>query len=129
MAWKCRASVSLSSRVRTDIKNSLTLGSAFISSNGRKSSSFHGRRINRSVVINDAPENQLGSRPLRRPLVQKGIHAFTKVMAHVAGQDQVAVFFRSHPFLDAAQGLLGYAQRERRLGGQSARKFIRTALQ
>src|SRR6185437_1162653 len=67
--------------------------------------------------------------PLRRPLVEEGVHPFAEVAAHVAHEDEILGFLAREPLLQAAQPLLRRAQRERRVSRDELRELLGAALE
>src|SRR5829696_6834444 len=67
--------------------------------------------------------------PLRRALVQEGLHAFPEIPAHVAHQDQVLALLAGKALGQASHRLLGRAQRQRRMAGDGAGEFLGAALE
>src|SRR5258705_12756673 len=76
----------------------------------------------RGPIISPAISLFLFAGPLRLALVEEGIHAFTKIPALIAHQDQVLVFAWLR--LRAKQRLLGGTQRQGCMTSDKPRQFI-----
>src|SRR5262245_57725939 len=55
--------------------------------------------------------------PLRRALLDEGVHALSEVLARVALQNEVVELGRRGPLHDSSHRLLGCLQRQRRVTG------------
>src|SRR3984893_12899475 len=66
---------------------------------------------------------------VRRALVQEGIHALAKVLAHIGAKDQIlALFARQRP-PDAAHRLFCHLERDRRMAGEEFCRLVGALLQ
>ena len=68
--------------------------------------------------------SSLPALPDRRALVEEGVHALAKILAHIGLQDQVLALFARQRAADAAHGFLGRLQRERRYASRLARRKL-----
>src|SRR5216683_2559432 len=67
--------------------------------------------------------------PVRRALVEEGIHSLAEILAHIGAKDQIlALVARQRP-PDPADRLLGDLKGDRRMAGNQLRGLIGTALQ
>src|SRR5690349_4993489 len=82
-----------------------------------------------ALMMQPAKAAPLSSSPFGGTLVQEGVHAFAKIAAHVAHQNQIAVFLPGDALLDAAERFLGGAQSKRRLRGDGTGELARAVLQ
>src|SRR6266699_7335925 len=67
--------------------------------------------------------------PLRRALVQKRIHAFAKIPAHVAHENEILALLARQVLLQAQKRFLGCAERQRRVTCDQPAELARPALQ
>src|ERR1700738_5181943 len=69
------------------------------------------------------------SLPVRRALVEEGIHSLAEILAHIGAKDQILAFIARQRPPDPADRLLGDLERDRRMAGNQLRGLVGTALQ
>src|SRR5579883_462570 len=67
--------------------------------------------------------------PVRRALVEEGVHALAEILAHIGTQDQILALVTRQRAADAAHRLLGDGQRDRGVRGYKLRGLVGAALQ
>src|SRR3954451_24873751 len=78
--------------------------------------------------ISMLPWNLL-SLPVRRPLVEEGIHSLAEILAHVGAHDQIPALLTRQRAAETKHRSLGGCHRDRRMAGNELGSFIDTALQ
>ena len=116
------------SRAAYDFRMRLQVVSARDSADSQRSAGVS-RECPPAIQTSGLPIRNLFALPVRRALVEEGIHALAEILAHIGAQDQVLALVARQRAADAAHRFLGDFQRDRRMAGNELRGFIGAALQ